>query len=454
MIIMPIVQAVLRWASVWLVLVAVAFLINYPGRLTSDSYDMLIQARYPTYLNDWHAPTVTWLWSLFQAFMPQPQAALLAQSLLIFATPARWLLDHSKPRGILLLITTALCGMSGLLVKDMVLIGALLCCLGVIEYASGYRRIIFTLPFALLALLVRPTNFLLLAAAGTALAWVNSHERLPVREMLCCLLLSIVAVVIPPAVNRIAFDARESSVEKSLIIFDVAGISRFSHKDLFAELDGWPRGLAAVDECYTSRQWDSFEWGPCKQYGSLFTSEMGELGKLALLTWWLQNIATHPIAYIAHRLSYSWILIAHPIPAAENVFPWAANTPGVDKSAITTYGVDTSSLFAEYSPHWSFAPFALMERIVFNRFTCALALLVSGAALLCSLRSRKGSDIMTICSALALGNFLMLMFFGVASEGRYMLPTTLCGWLVVGEVFRKPFLSKSPLKDVRSDPKM
>ena len=58
---------------IYVALVAITWLVNYPGRLNPDLLGMLIQAQNIGELNDWHAPSVTWLLgSLFTPLLSQP----------------------------------------------------------------------------------------------------------------------------------------------------------------------------------------------------------------------------------------------------------------------------------------------------------------------------------------------------------------------------------------------
>src|SRR5215469_4207299 len=96
----------LSW-RVYLALVLLAWLVNYPGRIGSDTLSQLTEAQNLQKLNDWHSPVVTWLFSLFTPALGQTAGALLVQALLVFFYPAiilrpqdhRWLGESNVAPG-------------------------------------------------------------------------------------------------------------------------------------------------------------------------------------------------------------------------------------------------------------------------------------------------------------------------------------------------------------------
>jgi hypothetical protein len=160
---------------IYVVLVSLAWLVNFPGRLSSDTLDMITQGQYPVVLNDWQAPVVTWLYSIFTP-LGQPSGALLLQALLLFFYPSivlvqsnsRWIDIAKVPLAIALgIFDAALIAISGQILRDVILIGAVLCFLGAIDLSINFSRYWnwFALKLAILLLIfaVRPTNFLMLA---------------------------------------------------------------------------------------------------------------------------------------------------------------------------------------------------------------------------------------------------------------------------------------------------
>lgn len=431
----------------YLALVAVAWLVNWPGRLNPDSYDMLTQARDISTLTDWHAPIITWLWSLFTPALGQPAGALLMQALLIFAYPVMVLTSSSSKEslgfvGIVhwvgwVVCLLALIAATGHVLKDHMLVGFILCfltTLHLMEAPSGRTPSIVLLcaTFALLILLVRPTNFVLLATAGCFLALLAFKKRRTLLSALAIIALAcVISVPVTQWVNKIVLGASSRTAERSLVIFDVAGISTQTKQDLFAELKDWPSGQVPRPwECYTPVAWDPFAWGPCKQYGELFGSRMQQEGTGRLVRWWIGSVLRHPFAYLRHRLSYTMELLGSPTWVVEPTrTPRATNAP---QSEFDIRG------FQIWQPVVAYSPFSFVADLVFSRLALFLALLAcAGTLLLAWYYRRIGEDTVAVASAaIGVGNVLMLIPFGVAIDGRYLLPTTVCGAVAVLRLIR------------------
>ncbi len=78
-------------------------------------------------------------------------------------------------------------------------------------------------------------------------------------------------------------------MERSLQLFDLAGIAHFS-----ADTSGLPKEAEAVTRCYTPLFWDKL------------TQCLGSVDSLpeSLTKQWIEAIATHPVAYAEHRLAH------------------------------------------------------------------------------------------------------------------------------------------------------
>jgi len=427
--------SVKAWVIAYTVVVLVSWCINYPGRLTPDSYSMLTQAYFPQEIDNWHSPTVTWLWSLLSPPLGQPAGALLVQSLLVFPYPAALLVDKSQCRPLAIAFILPLIGLSGLIIKDMILAASLLCSFGALHYFSGSRRAWTSAILAVIGILVRPTNFILLAIAG--LIWSSAFRGwLLVQKMIVLFVFSVLAFGSSYVVNEEVFGAKDVLPERSLIIFDVVGVSNNIGRDLFAGLPGWPEDqLPKPWTCYTPRYWDSFVRGPCSGYAITFEEVVRQIGKQGVFKWWVVSVSSHPIAYLEHRVMYAFYLLRYMTPIADARIPAATNSSADDLSGVTTYGKDTRGLFKSWDMGIKFIPIGLLERIVFNRMTAVGSLLFCVLAVVWQLRRRKARQpLALLSSAVGIGNYVMLAFFGVASEGRYMLATVVCAVICMQEL--------------------
>ena len=271
---------------------------------------MLTQAQNIGELNDWHAPSVTWLWSLFTPLLGQPAGALLVQSLLMFVYPAIAQRHAGRISSVGAAIGAAmsvawvafliaLIAVTGQVLKDVVLVGLILCLLAVLDLrsASTPRSAMWLSLGVLLALimLVRPTNFIMLALAGVIWAFFvfDSGRR---RLMAVILILAGCAATFPVSqvVNRVLLTAGDAMAERQLIIFDIAGISSGIKQDLFVELPNWPRDeVLRPWDCYTPKAGDPFLYGACSRYAELVEPAcMKKVRRLSCGGGWKLSCAT------------------------------------------------------------------------------------------------------------------------------------------------------------------
>ena len=430
---------------------------------------MLIQAQNIGELNDWHAPSVTWLWSLFTPLLGQPAGALLVQSLLMFVYPA---IAQRHARRISFVgaamsvawvaFLVALIAVTGQVVKDVVLVGLILCLLAVLDLrsASTPRSAMRLSLGVLLALimLVRPTNFIMLALAGViwALFVFDSGRR---RLMAVILILAGCAATFPVSqfVNRVLLTAGDAMAERQLIIFDIAGISSGIKQDLFVELPNWPRDeVLRPWECYTPKTWEPFAFGACSRYAELVGTSILKEGKTSIVRWWVEVILRHPFIYLKHRFLYSYELIRNMSPITSSGPPYATNDQTRNElNGPFTNNIDMTQSFQLWKMNIAYAPFGRVAAAVVTNRTVALALLICIATLLLVWRDRrakKGFDIVVVVSsALGASNFVMLMLFGIASDGRYLLVTFVCGAISFLRMLH-PGISRKDGLNLLSDP--
>ena len=437
----------LSW-RVYLALVLLAWLVNYPGRIGPDTLSQLTEAQNLGKLNDWHSPVVTWLFSLFTPALGQPASALLVQALLMFFYPAITLRPQDH-RGLGVtnvaldvawaVLVAALIGITGEILKDVVMVGAILCLLALLDLrpADKVVQLWFALVLLVLIVTIRRTNFLMLGiASGVCAFFAFGAGRKFVFSLLLILILSAAAFYLPNYINRKVLGARDAKEETALIIFDIAGISSDIKQNLFSQLPGWSgEQVQRPWECYTPKRWDPFI-NECKQYAEGFATAMQRADAPSPVQWWLHNVLQHPISYLKHRVSYTVELFKNGSPIVGWV-PYALNTPndiGVISGAVTgiTYGIDMTQKIQMWEPTIAAVPFYWIANKVFARRTSLVwGLAFCVVTLLWWWRNRRlhrQIDIVVVASsALGLGNVLMLAAFGVADAGRYLAPTLVCG---------------------------
>jgi hypothetical protein len=444
---------------VYLALVLVAWLVNYPGRLNPDTLDAITQSQNLGTLNDWQAPVVTWLFAFFTPVLGQPAGALLVQALLLFFYPA---ITPGKPHDRRIGIADAalavgsgafivlLIAMAGVIIRDVVLIGTILCLLGVLDLSSnssGLRGVSFW--FALILLFIifaaRPTNFLMLGiSGGTAAVFIYGVGRKFFLTMVLIVFVCAASFPVTNYVNRKVLGASNAMQETSLIIFDIAGISSDLKQNLFAELRGWPADEVQPPwECYTPKSFDTFKWGVCQRYAELFDAAMHRTGAPSEVQWWFSNVLRHPISYSKHRFFFTVELLKNEVHQMFGWYPSATNiSENIDQisGAIThgvdiggwTHGVNMSQRIQMWQPTIAFVPFSWFASRTFGRPTSVdWGIFFCVATLLWSWRNRhkyKTFDwVVVVSSSLGLGNIMMMIVFGVSDESRYLAPTIICG---------------------------
>jgi hypothetical protein len=435
-----------HFAAWYCTLIILSVLLNYPGRASPDSLDMIQQSRNLASLNDWHSPFVTWFWSLLDVPLGQPAGALLIQCLLLFSWPALLLARWSQKRfafyrGLVVLgLTVVLVPVAGAVTKDTVLIAFTSGMFCVLE-ASGtadfrqLRQRTRLVSCALLAgiVLIRPSNFIILILAFLLLAALHPYYRRPARAMLVLGILTA-SPILSIAVNKVLLGAASSHAENALILFDIAGISTAAKKDIFAKLPGWPENELKPWDCYTPKQADPFLWGPCRAYGTQLGGKIAELGDTGLLRWWVTAILTHPLAYIAHRASFVQMLLTRDGSGNEIIVPprpaydFAANHPRLLATMPPEYRKD----ILLWQPRVAYAPFGFAADAFFRSSAGSPLLWVGGcfaiAGFLVARRAQTQSpdQICALAAGLGLGNFVMLAIFSGSDDCRYLLMTLLC----------------------------
>lgn len=155
----------------------------------------------------------------------------------------------------------------------------------------------------------------------------------------------------------------------SLVVFDLAGISARTGTD--TSLGLLPDFAASASRCYTPVWWDTFLSGDCSNLGHMADLLMRvPSSSHAFLHAWEAAIIGHPIAYLAHRLTYfscfariacpTWI--THPVMSGGIAWPrpWET-TPYKPTSAgliLERWSNGTAASPLGYGWLWLLASFA------------------------------------------------------------------------------------------------
>lgn len=236
--------------------------LRWPGALNPDSVRQLEQAR-SFQFTDWHPPMMALLWSVWPqpAFMLLLQVGLLWTGLFLIASTV-----DGKWRYAILAVGFSPIAVhyGGVIQKDSVLAAGMMVAAGCM--AKGWRW-----AAAGVAIL---TSFVRVNAGFAVAPLIFRRRRL--------LWTPLVAVALALSVQMSArLVAERTDVTKSLPLFDLAGIDHYSGGDRF------PTG------CYTPLFWDTLGEERCDRMRWKI-----EPGKE-----WLGAIASHPSAYLQHRIA-------------------------------------------------------------------------------------------------------------------------------------------------------
>jgi hypothetical protein len=158
--------------------------------------------------------------------------------------------------------------------------------------------------------------------------------------------------------------------------------------------------------------------------------------------WWLKAVVSHPVAYLQHRLAYSYAMLRHMNPVATLDAPYAVNTPSRLNELYSSFsrGVDMRDYFQLWDLTTAYVPFGWAAALVFSRPVAGLSFVFCGIVLLWAWhRGKRGpatDNVLVISSAIGLANIATLVVFGIASEGRYLILTVVCSALALWQMTR------------------
>lgn len=433
----------------WLLLALIG---NYPGRLNEDSLQQLIGWSNPDRLTDLHSPVVTWLWSLAAPVVGQPASALLIQSvaLAFYAAivPSAWPRDRAAWTALAVetLFKLSLLVSAGFIIKDVLLIGLLLSALGAIQLAaSASRPRLLTgaiLVLLLLSLLVRPTNCIMLFVAGALSLPFVARSRRSFAILLPMLALALLASVpLYVGISRSLLGAADGHSERQVQIFDMAGISARTGRNLFMDLEGWPpANLPPPERCYSPESWAAFaHGGKCGEYSVVIEQVRSQVGRRAIASWWLKGIAAHPGDYAGHRLDHMSRLLgagyderrerARAMWGAQGRHLYALNRPErIGEVRRIQHGLSAPVRMSWWRESGLSRAFGAAGELIYaHRWTEALALaccvLVVGWSWLRKARGRLVHLSVPAAAGLGIGNAAIYLFLGIAAQDRYLFPT-------------------------------
>jgi hypothetical protein len=456
-----------RAAVIYLTLIVAAVWINFPGQAYWDTLVMIYQSRVPGGLTDWHGPAVIRAWSALDSVLGQPASALVVNCMLIFSWPAvalsrQELWTHPRgPAAVAMAVATtpfAIC-LAGYVIKDMFLVGVVMAGFALLEASSREGRCILSwktlcaLAIVIaLFLLVRSSNFLVLAAAALLFLVVTLPPRRQLYPVLFFMLVvSLAALPLNRLVNNVLLGAQDSHVENSGFVFDVAGISVHSSRNLFEKLPDWPKNLPQLEPCYSPIGVDPYFWGECRGYGQAVKAIAETSGKTTVTAWWLSSIFAHPAAYLSHRLAVAREVLNHAAGGGrtwEDIIimrrPGYATVHNAAQFIAETERLGTNiQVWEPTAVYRGLGRLANLWDAAFGFPVLWVLACIAAAGLLLALRlgGRTIDEIAAAAACLGIANAVVTILVAPAGPRRYMLPTLAC---MVVALFRLLLLPTPP----------
>lgn len=332
---------------------ALVFAAYWPGIMIDDArwqYQQVVDNSY----EDWHPPLMAWVWRQLTSIAKGPAPMLVLQVTLYwagFALVATSALKRGQSRLALALAAIgflpASLALSGTVTKDALMDGVLLCAVGILLW-----RPLVQPPAARAGLALGAIALLLIAAAlrfnaffaCVPLALVAFPKRFTStkpRLLLSALLAAATCLMTGPLISGL-LQAEKTDVGLSLIIFDLGGITEHSGVSQFPDLHV-KDPVAVNHRCYDPYGWDSYsDWAnkPCP-LGFDPIQALIDNGDFDAKGSWLRSIASHPVAYLQHRLAHFNLSSFFLVKKGPDFTAWSQSVPNpwgysVEKNGLMT----------------------------------------------------------------------------------------------------------------------
>ena len=332
-----------RTKRMWLIVLAIIAVATigdlsfyWPGYMIADSIDQMMQAKTGHY-SDWHPPLYAWIWRQLMWIDRGPAIVLVLQLTLYWGAFALLAAAAARRGRQMLGVALVACALEpvvvtimGWVVKDALMTALLALSVALYAWvlAGGSRRLLWLAAGCLfIAAGLRFNAFIAAVPLGLAFLpepWRRSLPRLALTTLIATAAFAAVGPVVTAALQP-----RETGVERSLILFDLGGITEYSDVDVLPPIPGLPDVRAENHRCYTPIEWDNYAWGfdpPCKISPASFKAGLDTSGQSAYRIW-LNAVLAHPLAYAEHRLGYynrnlRWFVLRGVNKRAYTPFGW------------------------------------------------------------------------------------------------------------------------------------
>jgi hypothetical protein len=350
----------------------VSLVINYPGFMSPDSVQQILEARAGVY-SDWHPPFMAFIWHFTDKIVPGPAGMLLLETALIWSGTFLIALSYfNNPHFPLYALAPCalpffppVFGISGAVWKDILMWGFLLLAIGVTgtftpiglpSHSRGVPKLVIAASFLLAATLCRHNAVfavipLIALGAARSIGPAPSHRRIATASFIGAL--AFAAILFLAAVINAALTTYKPALWADLALFDIAGIILHlppeQQQALYDRVPAHVRGNGSLDNLlrtYRSYSSDTLldpenpAFSPELWPWSHHVVRMGDIDitpqdQAALKHLWGDAILHHPIAWLIHRVSVFRQVIGSPYSDGSSVMmepndspEWLANAYG------------------------------------------------------------------------------------------------------------------------------
>ncbi len=309
---------------------ALTILVFYPGYLTRDA--TFVRSYVQTWhLGDWQSPLMTIVWWLIDPISPDTGSMFLLTATLYWLgfAVAALTVAHLSGRLAIAVVLLALAPPAFMFLpmiwRDILFGTAWLLAAAIIYFVTDRRRRLHwtargvALVLVGFGVLLRPNA---IVAAPLLIAYAAWPARFAWKRVA---LLFIPALLAGYGLVQIVYygilNVHRENPLHSLVVFDLGAITYFTQENQFPvswSEDGYEDALL-ITQCYDPARWDSY-WtrSPCKfVMVRLESKDDVVFGTPRLAGSWLRAVATHPIVYVRHRLSFLWAFLAGANPTLE-----------------------------------------------------------------------------------------------------------------------------------------
>lgn len=283
----------LHIALLTIILTFVNLIIHWPGQLNPDSKGQLLEAYAGNY-SDWHPPVMAVIWRqmLFLDYALEPMLLLqISLHWLGFGLFSYSLCKAKRPITALIMLFSGFTPIAfkytGIIQKDTLLTSLMIAGFGFVSLGNLKLKW-FGVLISFIGMLTRANGIF----AFPPVIILSFKKTLNLYKIIfICLFLSTILIPISWWINHTVLNATKTNIERSLQLYDLAGIAYFSNDKSVLPVD-----IKNLDKCYTPLFWDTLASERCEMAFTRIDR--------AITREWLNNIFKYPIAYLKHRFSH------------------------------------------------------------------------------------------------------------------------------------------------------